>query len=324
MSNPWDVGAQINQWNATTVLAELDRQNATRIRDAFGRDIAMSALIGLLARFGAGTLRDDELVDVIEMGIYFARVKLGWVDAAANLEYWLVAGNDAAPQRVMKAAVIRDLDKIEGTLCGKHYEDIVAAVTNRLHAVGELFPKEPDIITGASGEAIFLTPAESPLPAGGEEVIYKQSSALTSDERNDIYNAVGAVTLVSRVTVRSERLQSGGWQVTIVDWECWFWDAYDWNKDVGVSIPVHLFDRLGVPTEYRPTLENALALTGINKDVLEEIKVQDETMKQIEGKTVTMPDGRQLKPKSYFIYGDSSWRFDSDLPCGKPMTFTVA
>ncbi|MEQ1896795.1 MAG: hypothetical protein ABL971_05330 [Vicinamibacterales bacterium] len=318
------MGIQINQMDPTAVIADLDRQSAARIKDAFGRDISLSALIGLLARFSAGSLSDQELVDVIEMGIYFARVKMEWAEAAANLEYWLVAGNDAAPQRVMKAALIRDLDNIESALCGKHYEDIVAGVSNRLHAVGELFPKEPDIITGASGEAIFLTPAESPLTAGGEEVLYKQSSVLTTGERGDIYNAVGAVTLVSRVTVRSERLQAGGWQVAIVDWECWFWDAYDWNKDVGVSIPVHLFDRLGVPAEYRPTLENALALTGINKDVLEEIKVQDETMKQIEGKTIAMPDGRQMKPKSYLIYGDSSWRFDSGAFCdGKPMTFTV-
>ena len=91
-----------------------------------------------------------------------------------------------------------------------------------------------------------VNPAESPLAAGGEETLYYESSTPTTDDStSDLFNAVNAVNLVSQVQVKSEVLDTGEWQVTIVDWQVWFWDSYDWNKDKQfVSIPLNLLDRL--------------------------------------------------------------------------------
>ena len=324
-SNPWTVDAPANLWDLKALLDQINRDKAARIKEAFGRDISLSALIDLLARFSLGQLSDVELVDVIEMGIYFARSEIPWPEAAANLEYWLVAGRDAKPARQMDHELIMGLDYIVGTLCDEHYDAIVAGVNSRLMApAGTQFPEFAATFKGPSGEEIVVAPAASPLRAGGEETLYKDASTLPVGDRGDIYNAVGAVTLVSRATVKSEALDTGGWRVRIVDWECWFWDTYDWNKGVSVRIPINLFDRLGVTELQRSVIESALSVVGSKPSWLKELEVKDETMKQIDGKQIRMPDDRVVQPKAFLVYGDSSWRFDAAASCGKPIVLTIA
>ncbi|MPZ32017.1 MAG: hypothetical protein GEV13_13640 [Rhodospirillales bacterium] len=308
-------------------MDKLNSQSVAVINDAFGRSISLTDLITLLYRFQTNQLSDSELVQVIQMGSYFARNKLSWALASANLDHWLNAGSLPAPTQIMDHKLIMNLEHVVDTLCGEHYDAIVAGINSRLSApAGTKFPASAATFTGPSGKPVVVNPAESPLRAGGEEAIYKESGTPTSDSHlSDMYNAVGGVFLVSRANVKSEVLDTGGWQVTIVDWEVWFWDTYDWNTGgQSVSIPLDLFNRLPAIATYQSTIEGALKASGIPPSVLQELKVNDAQMRQIEGKKIAMPDGSTMQPKAYPIYGDSSWRFDASSACGKPTVLTIA
>ena len=317
--NPW-------QGNIFDVPAQLDALNqaaAVQIKELFGRDMRLTTLIDLFAQLRRHQISDADLVTLIEMGIYFARHTLLWPEAANNLEYWLNAGATPTPVRIMDHRLFMDLAPLVGTNCDEIYAVIVSAVHDRLTApAGTKFPAQQVTLTGPSGEAIVLTPAASPLADGGVDVLYKEISTPTSLERNDVFNAVGAVTLNARVTVKSERLDTAGWRVTIVSWESWIWDTYDWNEGVGVSIPVRLFDRLGVAPEKAAAVRDALSTAGVDPGSLDELGIKDEQMKQLEGKTIQMPDGRVIRPKAYLVLGDSSWPFDV-RQCGKDVTWLV-
>ena len=308
-------------------MEKINNESVAVIADAFGRSISLMDLISLLYRFQTNQLSESELVQVIQMGSYFARTKLSWTLASANLDHWLNAGSLTDPTQIMDHNLIMNLDPVVDALCGEHYDAIVAGINSRLSApAGTKFPASAATFTGPAGETVVVNPAESPLRTGGEETIYKESSTGTVDSHfSDMFNAVGAVFLVSRVNVKSEVLDTGGWQVTIVDWEAWFWDTYDWNlKGQSVSIPLDLFNRLPAIAPYQSTIEGALKASGIDPSVLQELKVADAQMRQIEGKKVAMPDGGTMQPKAYPIHGDSSWHFDASSACGKPTVLTIA
>ena len=321
--NPWPTGLPSVEWNPDTLLKYIESTFAPQIKAAFGQSISVSDLFNLFQRFGRNSLTDQEFVTLIEMGIYFARNKLGWQSSAANLEHWLDAGSSTIPW-TMSRDLIMNRELITDALCTKYYDVIVDGVEKRIKAKpGELFPATTNTIIGPGGEVITLTPAASPLAAGGEETLYiEQSVATSGNHTEDIYNAVAAVWLDSRVKVKSE-LATGGWRVTIVDWECWFWDDYDWGLNgQSVTLPIKLFDRLGIPNEQRDVFKTYFS---IDPSVLDEIKVSDKNMLQIEGKQVDMPDGRQLHPKAYRIYGDGTWRFDpAAAPCSRAMSWVVS
>jgi hypothetical protein len=313
-------------------MAKINSESVAAINDAFGRSISLMDLISLLNRFltkqSTNPLSDSELVQVIQMGSYFARNKASLPLASANLDHWLNAGSLADPAQVMKHDLFMNLDHVVGTLCGKHYDAIVAGINSRLSApAGTKFPASAATFTGPLGKPIVVNPAESPLRAGGKETIYMESSTLTDDRSlSDLYNAVGAVFLVSQVNVESEVLDTGGWRVTIIDWQAWFWDSYDWNlSGQSVVIPLDLFHRLPAIAPYQSTIEAMLKAGGIPPSVLQELKVEDAQMRQIEGKKIAMPDGSTMQPKAYPIYSDGSWHFDAtSSECGKPTVLTIA
>lgn len=309
-------------------MAKANSESVSAINDAFGRSISLTELISLLSRFLTNQLSDVELVQVIQMGSYFARNKADFALASANLDHWLIAGSLADPAQIMKHDHFMSLDHVVGTLCGKHYDAVVAGINNRLLApVGTRFPTSTATFTGPSGKLIVVNPAESPLRVGGKETLYMESSTLTEDSHfSDMFNAVGAVSVVSQVNVQSEVLNTGGWRVTIADWEAWFWDTYDWNlSGQSVSIPLDLFNRIPAIAPYQSTIETMLKLSGIPPTVLQELKVEDGQMRQIEGKKIAMPDGSTVQPKAYPVYSDGSWHFDpADSECGKPTVLTIA
>ena len=164
------------------------------------------------------------MVQVIEMGSYFARNTLGWTLAADNLDHWLSAGGLQDPAVTMDHTLFMDQEPVIDTLCDKHYQVIVDGINSRLLAPADTkFPPSPTTFTGPFGKPIVVNPAESPLAAGGEETLYNDSSTLTTDiPLSDLFNAVNAVNLVSQVQVKSEVLGTGGWKVTIIDWQVWF------------------------------------------------------------------------------------------------------
>jgi len=211
---------------------------------------------------------------------------------------------------------------IGDALCEDYYDTLKSGIEARLRATpGQLFPTEMMSIVGPSGETITLTPAESPLSAGGEDTLYIEKSVLsTGNPLDDLYNAVAAVWLDSRIKVKSEKLSSGGWRVTIVNWENWFWDDYDWNKK-GQKVSIRLGLSEKISAEQKSLLQTIL---GVDPSLLDGIEVYDQTMLQINDKQVAMPDGRLLNPKAYRIYGDQTWQFNASLsPCSKEMVFDV-
>jgi hypothetical protein len=227
--NPWTPDAPpVNEWNSRDLM---DMISAEAINAAFGRKISLWELIDLLNRLKIDKLSHSELVQVIQMGSFFARNILNWTLAPDNLDYWLNAGSLADPTQIMKHELFMTLEPIVDTLCGEHYDAIVAGINSRLSApAGTKFPAEAVTFKGPLGTPVEVIPAESPLRAGGEETIYKESGTRTSAIPDDMYNAVGGVFLVPRVKVKSEVVDTGDWQVTIINWEAWFWDTYDWNE----------------------------------------------------------------------------------------------
>jgi hypothetical protein len=296
-----------------------------KIKEVFGREMSLNALVQMFSHLKLGEIPDAELVTLIEMGIYFARTQLTWTLAAANLEYWLAAGADPAPSRQIDHRIVMELPDIGKVMCRDHYGAIVSGVESRLKSSPDTkFPSKQTSITGPSGEPIVLSPTPSPLRTGGQETLYMEASTPTSvAPTDDIFNALGGVWLDSRVTVQSEVLGTGGWRVSVVGWESWFWDTYDWNEGVGVTIPLKLFERLHIEDPIRSIITNTLSSYGIDPSVLNELSIKDKQMKQLEGKKVTMPDGRLVQPKAFFVYGDTSWTFDPQASCQQPTVWTV-
>lgn len=321
-SNPWEA----NPWEAEPsaspsagrwdVMGLADKLKAATdaIEELVGTGIALADLITLFGKFQNGGLTDQELVQGVQIGIYVARNTLGWTLAPDNLEHWLEAGGLQDPAQIMDYTLIQDQETVIDTLVDKHYDVIVEGIKARLLAPPDAeFPASPTTFTGPFGAAIEVDPARSPLAGGGEETLYYESSTHTTDDStSDLFNAVNAVTLVSQVQVRSEVLTTGEWQVTIVDWQVWFWDSYDWNKDNQfASIPLNLLDRLPPDlAPYRSTIEESLKRGSIDPSSLQNLTVRDSQMSQIEGKTVAMPDGSTVKPKAYPVYSNASWSFD--------------
>ncbi len=324
-SNPWDPESSVNLWDLLGLADKVDKLSV-EINKLVGVSISLTDLISLLNRFLTNDLSDRELVQAIQMGSYFARHTVGWTLAPDNLDHWLEAGGLQDPAQIMNYTLIKDQEPVIGTLVDEHYDVIVDGIKKRLLAPpGAQFPTSAATITGPFGDPIEVNPAESPLPAGGEETLYYDSSTLTTDSStSDLFNAVNAVHLVSQVQVKSEVLFTGEWQVTIVDWQVWFWDTYDWNKEKqSVSIPLNLLDRLPADiAQYRSTIEDALKRNSINLPVLQNITVTDAQMSQIEGKKIAMPDGSTKQPKAYPIYSDGSWSFEAST-YGKDTVLTI-
>jgi hypothetical protein len=306
-------------------LADKLSGHTDEISKLTGTEISLADLITLFVKFVGHELSDQELVQGVQIGIYFARNTLGWTLAPDNLEHWLDAGSLQDPAQIMDYTVIQDQEPVIDTLVDDHYDVIVDGIKKRLLAPPNVeFPASPTTFTGPYGAPIEVDPAPSPLADGGEETLYYESSTHTTDDStSDLFNAVNAVTLVSQVQVKSEVLTTGEWQVTIVDWQVWFWDSYDWNKgNQFVSIPLDLLDRLPPDlAPYRATIEESLKRGSIDPPNLQNLTVTDSQMSQIEGKTVAMPDGT-FQPKAYPIYSNASWSFDPST-YGKDTVLTI-
>lgn len=308
-SNPWAAPPAPNVWDLAGVM--VGDEIAKVIDDAFGARLSLTELLDLLYGFQHDRLNEVQRVQVIEMGIYFARNTLGWRLAPDNLQHWLIAGGLPKPEVIMDHTLLMNQEPVIDTLVDKHYDAIVDAIKKRLWEPDTRFPAKGATIPGPQGTPITVDPAESPLPAGGEETLYLDASTHTTDSHlTDLFNAVNAVRLVSQVHVKSQVLETGGWQVTIDDWQVWFYDTYDWNKgDQSVRIPIELFDNLPLLAPFRSTIEDTLKQNAFDPSVMQEITVTDAQMAKIEGRTIAMPDGTTRQPKAYPIYSDGSWSF---------------
>jgi len=318
----------INPYDMAAVMAQLDPMSVPFVAKAFGVSMPLSQVMNLLVRLPIkDALKPEEMVQAVQMGSYFARHVLGWPLAATNLDHWLIAGGLQDPALIMDHTPFVNQEPILGTLCDKHYEVIKNGIINRLKAKkDDKFPPSTQTIPGPMGKSIVVNPAESPLGAGGEETLYYDASTLTTDSHtSDMFNAVNAVHLVSQVHVTSQVLDKGaGWQVTLSDWQVWFYDTYDWNLDgQSVSIPIHLFDQIPGIAQFRPAVEAQLKNRGLDPSLLDNITITDAQMRAIEGKTIAMPGNGTMQPKAYPIYSDASWPFDPKATCDKDKVLTI-
>src|SRR5882724_32456 len=129
--NPWapDSTSSSNMWDVADVM--LDGNITEIVNHAFGTDLSLMDLIKFLYRFQTGQLTDAQMVQVIQMGSYFARNTLKWTLAADNLDHWLKAGSLPDPSVFMDHTLIKDQDPVVGTLCDRHYDAIVSGIKNR-------------------------------------------------------------------------------------------------------------------------------------------------------------------------------------------------
>ena len=89
------------------------------------------------------------MVQVVQMGSYFARNTVGWTLAPDNLDHWLEAGGLQDPAQIMDRSLIKNQERVIDTPCDKHYDAIVDGIKKRLSAPpGAKFPTSAATIHG--------------------------------------------------------------------------------------------------------------------------------------------------------------------------------
>ena len=274
-SNPWTSRCSTGQRvgpgcsNGRISTARASRRSTKRSDDS----ISLMDLISLLHRFLTNQLSDSELVQVIQMGSYFARNKLSFTLASANFDRWLIAGSladladhEARSHHEPRSHRRRALWKALRRDCRRYQQP-------PLGASGHQVPGVRGYAYRTLGQTYRGQPGRKPAARRGQwkHSMWKTGTLTSNSSLSDIYNAVGGVFLVSQVNVELEVLNTGGWRVTIADWQAWFWDTYDWNlAGQSVVIPLDLFNRLPAIAPYQFTIEAMLNATGIPPSVLQE------------------------------------------------------
>ena len=171
----------------------------------------MTGLIDLLRRFPHNNeLSDSEMVQIVQMGSYFARNTVGWTLAPDNLDHWLDAGGLQDPAQIMDRSLIMNQERVIDTLCDEHYDVIVDGIKNdsrrrRTPSSRRRRRRLRDHSAIPSGQ-----PGRKPAARRRRgNALPAEQHAHDRDSGSDLFNAVNAVNLVSQVRVKSEVLDTG-------------------------------------------------------------------------------------------------------------------
>lgn len=333
MGFPWEDEGDGSGWfpGAWDPSAMGDLVSEETIEKVVGRKMSLPTLLDLLARYGAGTLSDAELVDLIRIGIHFMRERRGWTLSPKILEYWLVAGGTPDARYAVDVEVFKGGLETLSELCdgdGSAYGVIRRGVEARLKApAGTHVNPALTKIRGPDARYLNIPSSVSVLAGGGTEVLYKEMGGvhIANQSGSDHYNAIGEFALTSKVTVTSTVSPSGGWDVVLDSWEVWAWDRYDWHSGLSVRIPLNLLENLGVPEEQRDPLKATLAVLGMDTSLLDEIVVGDQTMSKVEAAGAFKDrDGNTVHAGPFWVVGTSTWLLDvAGTSCGRERSFHV-
>lgn len=321
-----------------------------QFQKTFGRYYALEKLEDLFTRVSSGGIITDK--EAVEIGLMYAHYLEHSAKQPVEAEMLYLYLNQQRPTAFVPTRFPFDSDtrriKIDSaSLVGNsefNYHVCISATTTLKRAVKErlINPAGPHPATAATfrkpdGTIEQVIPAASPLKSGGTETIYMEFNVtLPGDETIPIKQALGTITVFSKMTVSSTYdAAKETWTVTTTEWENWGYDEgdFEWDEsskdpndkktqDLTISLDAILADNF-------PFREKVLKQINKHHQDLESglknLKVQDKYMNQIANKIITLDDNTVFAPKPYEIYIDSWFYQAAAPPClygFQPLEFT--
>ncbi|WP_419904978.1 hypothetical protein [Kiloniella sp.] len=311
-----------------------------QFKKLFGRPYSIDKAIELLTAISTLSEVSDE--DVVEIGVMYAYYLQHHQKSQMAAELLLLYLNQTAPvvftpisfqfdtstrRAVIPQSTVRSLPNFDGLVCANATVILERAIQKRLDNAADLHPGSAASFTRPDGSVENITPAISPMEAGGTETIYFDFNILLPvDEKNPIKQALGTITVVAKVIVtstpadtNSPQDSNNSWLISIDSWESWGYDEgdFEWNvlsvdaddqknQPVGISIEDLLPSWL--PGKKRLLAEVNKVFPDL-EGLLEGFQVKDKYMHQIENKIINLPDGFKYHPKTYEIFIEA-WDLD--------------
>ena len=180
------------------------------------------------------------------MGSYFARSKLGWTLASAIFSTMAGCRRPLDPAQIMDRSLVMNRSPSSTRFWDEHYDAIVAGVEQPLKDDGG---HQVPGVRGYDYRDPWANPSWTPrpkarcAPGARKHSMWRAARARATVARYQLIQRGGRGQSWCRKSTSSRRCSdTGGWRVTIVDWQAWFWDTYDWNlAGQSVSIPLNLF-----------------------------------------------------------------------------------
>lgn len=311
-----------------------------QFKKLFGRPYSIDKAIELLTAISTLSEVSDE--DVVEIGVMYAYYLQHHQKSLMAAELLLLYLNQTDPvaftptsfqfdsgtrRAVIPQSTVRSLPSFDSLVCANATVILERAIQKRLDNPTDLHPGSAASFNKPDGSVENITPAISPMEAGGTETIYFDFNILLpANEKLPIKQALGTITVVAKVSVtstpaatNSPQDPNNSWQISIDSWEHWGYDEgdFEWNvlstdqddkktQPVGISIEDLLPSWL--PGKKKLLAEVNKVFPDL-KGLLDGFQVKDKYMHQIENKIINLPDGSKFHPKTYEIYIES-WSLD--------------
>lgn len=317
--------------SATNQLPGWARDMITRrFKKLFGREYDLDKALSLLESINSGNEVADE--DVIEIGLMYAHYLEHHQNSIMAAELLRVYMNQTSPtpptatsfsfdevgrRVVIPEASVRALPGFNAMVASNASVILERAIQKRLDHPDAMHPDSSDTFEKPDGTTESVSPGISPMYAGGTETIYFDFNIqLPSDPTRPIKQALGTITVNSKITVTSTPPGEGtSWTMSVDAWENWGYDEgnFEWDelsknpdktKDQHVAISLEDLIPSWIPGKKR--LEKAVKAAIPNLEwMLSMFVLKDKYMDQVVNKVITLPNGSIFNPKEFFIYIES-------------------
>ena len=263
--NPWAVNLELDPEVGTFVV--FDVVTTPVFRFLFNKNMGASDLLRIQSGIGEyskryrdarsnkeplatawGEVTRSDLVDAIEMAVYFSRNFLGWDRASEKLEYFLDAGNAHQPYRTESFAGTPIEASLSRAAVDYFYDSLLRNMESRINTGSADGDEGVMKIVNPGETQAFIPKIAVPHSVNGavitEEFYFGTTYQFPLQTQPDLYFAYGTIHLYSHVFVERELDSTGNWQCRIVSWRSWGFDAYDWGLLAGVSLPINLRSKI--------------------------------------------------------------------------------
>lgn len=306
----------------------------SRFKKLFGRNYDLDKALALLETISSGNDVEDE--DVIEIGLMYAHYLEHHQKSVMAAELLRIYLNQTGPTTftptsfdfdevkrrvVIPASSVRALPDFDGMVAANASTILERAIQRRLEHPDDMHPGSAATFEKPDGTTESVPPAISPMHAGGTETIYfDYNIKLPDDATRPIKQALGTITVISKITVTSTPSDDGtSWTIAFNTWENWGYDEgdFEWDelsknpddqKDQDVAISFEDLIPNWIPGKKKLEKEVRQAFPDLEW-MLSGFQVKDKYMEQVVDKVIALPDGSAFNPRTYDIYIES-WTTD--------------
>ncbi len=299
----------------------------SRFKKLFGRNYDLDKAIDLLEKISSGGEIADE--DIIDIGLMYAHYLQHHQKSTMSAELLLIYMNQISPTTltpttfqfdevtrrvVVSESSVRALPKFDIMVASNAISILERAIQKRLDNPDDMHPGSAATFDKPDGSTENVTPSISPMKAGGTETIYcEYNIQLPDDSTRPIKQALGTITVFSKMTVTSTPSDDGTlWTVSLDTWENWGYDEgdFEWDelsmkesKKKNQEVAISFEDLLPHWLPGKKRLEKAV------KDAFPELQwmldrfmIDDKYMSQVLNKVINLPDGSVFNPQKMEIY----------------------